>query len=91
MKRRGGWIVLVLLTATVGAALGWQRWQTTLLRISLDPLREQARDLETVRTENVRLKAGRMPAAEVERLRMEGEEWRRLRAEREALAARAGK
>jgi hypothetical protein len=90
MKRPGGWIALAVLTLAVGGGLGWQRWQAMLLRIGREPLREQARDLERLRTENTRLKKARTSDADIARWKAEREEWQRLHAQREALQAKAG-
>lgn len=83
-----GWIGAGLVLAGVAAGIGWQRWQAALLRLELDPLREEARELATLRGENDRLRRGQPSAAEIARLRADHESIVRLRTELDALRAR---
>ncbi len=78
------------MTLAFGVGLARQ-WQTTaLLRIELEQLREEGRDLVRLRADNMRLKRERTPAAEVERMRADHAAMTQLQMELETLRAGPG-
>ena len=84
--------LLVALAFVAGAAL-WLQWQQAAqLRDEIILLREENRDMARLRAENQRLVAEKLPAAELERLRVDHAAVARLRTEienvRETLQAR---
>lgn len=78
-------LALTLVLLVGGAACGWQRWQTTLLRDDLALQKIAAEELERLSAENARLKDRQVSAAELETLRADHAAVVRLRAEIEAL------
>ena len=80
-----GVIVLTLVAAVVLLVLGRQWLTTTELLASLVLARGQSDNLSLLQTENRRLNAKQVSAAELERLRADHAALPRLRAEVEAL------
>ena len=62
-------ICLLVLAATMGAALWSQRQTSDVLRGEIAWLREEGAELARLRAENERLSAAQMPADELARLR----------------------
>lgn len=83
----GRFVALILFAATAVMAGAWrlQRDAAAALRLEADGLREENRELATLRAENQRLTAGLPPAADIARLRADRAAVERLRNEIEKL------
>lgn len=81
-----GFLLALLLVAATGALAWASRWQQTgLLRTQLALQRPDPAELTRLKTENARLRAQQLPAAELESLRADHAALPRLRAEVESL------
>jgi hypothetical protein len=89
MPAKNGWLGVIGITCLGGLALGWQHRTQAQLHRQIGDLRQQHAELAHQREENQRLAATLPAAADLERLRADHAAIPRLRAEIEALRARA--
>jgi hypothetical protein len=83
------WFLIVILAAAAGAVVFLQREAAASLRRELALLRDDARDLASLKAEHERLRAAQVPQAELDRLNADRAALLQLRSEIEGMKRRA--